>query len=497
MATGIEYQTLNYTASGLTYSTYLTGIAGENIVGMYVTAGDIDNGFIYDETTQTFILIGYPGAASTVPYGPSLADTASIIVVGSYKLAGEDKDNGFIYNAADGTYTTIDMPGATDTIPHSTYGEYVVGNYDDLTTANNDYAVYPSGGNAFLYDMATKNFTTIVIPDAISTTAYGIWNDVIAGGVDLTDNGVQVTDAYLLDQSTGKSYTYSYQSGAQVAVVTHFDGITGGSTAGSYIMTGDFVLADGTEGAFSAKVSNFTDIVWTDLSVPPTVPDTTTMTSGNSGYGNEAVGVYTTSSSDAINGYIATLPCFAAGSRIATPAGATAVEDLVPGMIVDSLFGGPQPVRWVGHRQVDCARHPDPASVWPVRVRAHAFGQDQPGRDLYLSPDHAIYLRDVLIPVKHLIDGDAVCQVPRDAVTYYHVQLDQHDVLTAEGLTTESFLPHAPRDAFDNGGGVTQIYPEFLHWCWDVAGCAPLVVTGPPVIAARAMLARSPQRAAA
>lgn len=491
-----QYSTLDYTISGTAYATYLTGIAGTNITGMYVTGDDVNNGFIYDETTGSFIPLDYPGAASTVPYGPTSGSVSSgIIVVGSYKLAGEQTDNGFIYDAAKpagSQWLTIDVPGATDTLAHSTYGEYVVGNYDDLTTANPDYAVYPSGGNAFIYDMATGDFTTNDVAGAISTTAYGIWNGMIAGGYTELSGGLQVTQAYIYDMSTKVWHTYAHPG----AEVTHFEGITAGSTPGSYLLTGDYLALGAPAGsplqAFTVTITDWIPTNWTDSSVTGS-----TTTSGNSGYGDTAVGVYTSSSSDLIQGYIATLPCFAAGSMIATPAGQVPVEQLAPGMIVESLFGGPQPVRWVGHRAVDCRRHPDPASVWPVRVRQHAFGTNQPSRDLYLSPDHAIFVGEVLIPVKYLIDGEAVCQVPRDRVTYYHVELAQHDVLSVEGLATESLLPREDRSAFENGGGVTQIHPDFSHLHWDVAGCAPLVVTCAEVVAARAALARSPLRVAA
>lgn len=485
----VEYTTLNYTISGTAYSTFLTGIAGTNIVGMYVDSDGNDNGFIYDEATQQWIMVDVPGAVSTVPYGPTTGSaTSGIIVVGSYKLAGSAADNGFIYNAADGSYTTIDVPGATNTIPHSTYGDYVVGNYDEITSGSGDFAAYPSGGNAFIYDIATRTFTANDIPGAISTTAYGIWGDVIAGGYTALADSVQVTKGYLYDMSSGTWYTFSHPG----AIVTHFDGITGGLTPGSYIVTGDDVLADGTEGAFSATITNFTDVVWTDLAVPGA-----TTTSGNSGYQNEAVGVYLTSGSDLVQGYVATLPCFAAGTLIATPSGAMPVETLAAGMLVESLFGGPQPILWVGHRRVDCARHPHPAQVWPVRVRAHAFGANQPARDLFLSPDHAIFVNDVLIPVKYLIDGHAVCQVQTARVTYHHLELAEHDILIAEGLAAESLLPRTDRSAFENGGGAMQIHPDFSHLHWDVAGCAPLAVTGAAVAAVRARLARLPLRASA
>jgi hypothetical protein len=487
---GIDYTTFDYSISGTAYSTFLTGIAGTSIVGMYVTTGDVDNGFIYDQTSQSFIALDYPGAASTVPYGPTTGDaTSGIVVVGSYQLAGQDTDNGFIYDAAEpagSQWQTIDVPDATDTIPHSTYGDYVVGNYDDLTSANSDFAVYPSGGNAFIYDMATATFTTNDMPGAISTTAYGIWNGMIAGGFTELSGGTQVTQGYIYDMATGDWHVYAHPG----AEITHFDGITGGATAGSYVLTGDYVALGAPSGSpeqgFTVTVTDGVATGWTDLAVPGA-----TATSGNSGYADTAVGVYTTSASDLTQGYIATLPCFAAGSMIATPAGQVPVEQLAPGMIVESLFGGPQPIRWVGRRHVNCRRHPNPASVWPVRVRQHAFGPDLPSRDLYLSPDHAIFLGAVLIPVKYLIDGAAIRQIPQDRVTYYHVELDQHDVLSAEGLATESLLPQADRSAFENGGGVVQIHPDFAHLYWDVMGCAPIVVTGPAVAEARATLARS------
>jgi len=456
---------------------------------MYVGSDGDDHGFIYDEANQQWIMIDVPGAVSTVPYGPTTGDaTTGIIVVGSYKLAGSAFDNGFLYNAADGSYATINAPGATDTIPHSTYGNYVVGNYDTALAGNNDYANYPLFGNAFIYDMTTHETTTNDMPGAISTTAYGIWGHVIAGGYTALDGSAQTTHAYLYDMSSGDWYTFSHPG----AVITHFDGITGGPTPDSYIVTGDYFLADGTEQAFSATIRNFTDIVWTDIAYPGA-----TTTSGNSGYEDQAVGVYLNAGSNAVHGYVATLPCFAAGTRIATPDGEVPVEDLAPGMLVETRFCGVQPILWAGRRQVDCARHPDPARVWPVRVRAHAFGPNQPSRDLYLSPDHAIFSEGVLIPVKYLMDGEAVCQVQRSTVTYHHLELTQHDVLTSEGLATESLLPQADRSAFENGGGPMQLHPDFAHLHWDVAGCAPLRVTGPEVAAARARLARTARRASA
>ena len=178
-------------------------------------------------------------------------------------------------------------------------------------------------------------------------------------------------------------------------------------------------------------------------------------------------------------------PCFAAGTRLRTARGAVAVEHLLAGTRLVSAFGGTAPVVWVGHRHVDCVRHPRPWDVWPVRVRAGAFGAGVPAADVRLSPDHAVHVEGVLIPVRYLVNGRTIVQEQVDSVTYYHVELPAHDVLLAEGLACESYLDTGNRGAFANGGGAVELHPEFARDVWAGEACAPLAVEGPAVVAAR------------
>ncbi|MBN8898790.1 MAG: Hint domain-containing protein, partial [Rhodospirillales bacterium] len=155
-------------------------------------------------------------------------------------------------------------------------------------------------------------------------------------------------------------------------------------------------------------------------------------------------------------------------------------------------------------RHVRCDRHPAPDSVCPFRVAAHAFGRDMPARDLFLSPDHALFVDGVLIPVRYLADGKAIVQVAPADVTYWHVELDRHDVILAENLPAECLLPGEPNRAAFADGAVMALHPtldprpgaESLRW--EAEGCAPLVITGPVVARAKARL-RAPrgQRAGA
>lgn len=183
--------------------------------------------------------------------------------------------------------------------------------------------------------------------------------------------------------------------------------------------------------------------------------------------------------------------CFAAGTRIATPSGDVMVEHLREGdRVVTTLGNGAQEIIWFGHRHIDCARHPKPHTVWPVRIRAHAFGAGRPSRDLLLSPDHAIHAMGALMPVKYLINGTSIAQAPMRTVSYFHLELPQHDVVLANGLAVESYLDTGDRATFSNNGGVLSLYPDFASHIREAAGCAPLVVTGIELEAMRRALSK-------
>ncbi len=177
--------------------------------------------------------------------------------------------------------------------------------------------------------------------------------------------------------------------------------------------------------------------------------------------------------------------CFAAGTRIETRRGPLPVEALRPGDEVRAVLrasrgGGWAPVIWTGWRQVGCAGHPAPAEVWPVRVAAGAFGPGRPQRDLFLSPDHAVFDRGALVPIRYLVNDATITQSPVAAVTYWHVELPAHDILLAEGLETESFLDTGNRAAFVGGGPASTLDPlaqaDRARRIWDERACGRLLL---------------------
>ena len=197
------------------------------------------------------------------------------------------------------------------------------------------------------------------------------------------------------------------------------------------------------------------------------------------------------------------LPCFAQGTRITTPRGAVAIERLRTGDTVLTISGAAQPITWIGHRHIDCRRHPDPDQVLPVRIAPHAFGHGRPRHPVLLSPDHAVFVEDVLIPIRFLVNRSTVARLAVEAITYYHIELAQHDVVLAEGLPVETYLETGGRHAFENADGVIQLHPNFapdeapraMAWhsvriatVWQGCGYAPLLGDGSQLRRARAKL---------
>jgi hypothetical protein len=178
--------------------------------------------------------------------------------------------------------------------------------------------------------------------------------------------------------------------------------------------------------------------------------------------------------------------CFCAGTLIRCAAGDVAVENLSVGDLVVTVSGETRPVRWIGSRRIK-----DPArEQWPVRVMTAAFGRDAPARDLLLSPGHAVCVYvagEVLVPVGELVNGVSVVREAAAEVSYWHVELESHDVLVAEGLPCESYLDTGNREWFGRAYGrlPTVDSDRKLTLC---DSCRPFVAEGPIVEAIREQL---------
>ena len=153
--------------------------------------------------------------------------------------------------------------------------------------------------------------------------------------------------------------------------------------------------------------------------------------------------------------------CFLAGTRIATPAGETAIEDLAVGDLVVTADGRAAPVRWVGVQTV-MTTFAVRLRSFPVRIAAGALGHNLPARDLLVSPDHALFLDGVLVQAGALLNGTTIVRETAmpERFTYFHVELDDHSLILAEGVPAETFLDTVTRRRFDNFAQYEALYGD-------------------------------------
>jgi hypothetical protein len=152
--------------------------------------------------------------------------------------------------------------------------------------------------------------------------------------------------------------------------------------------------------------------------------------------------------------------CFMPGTRILTPSGEVAVEDLKPGDLVLMTDGPAAPVRWVGRQTVLNAFADEEAL--PVRVRAGAIDLNVPSRDLLVSHQHALLVDGILVQAGALINGTAILRErdTPDKFVYYHVELEQHSLILAENTPAETFVDCVDRARFDNWEEYKSLYPN-------------------------------------
>ncbi|MEP1538984.1 MAG: Hint domain-containing protein [Paracoccaceae bacterium] len=163
---------------------------------------------------------------------------------------------------------------------------------------------------------------------------------------------------------------------------------------------------------------------------------------------------------------VSSIPCFVAGTQIATAQGNVAVETLQPDDLVWTKDDGLQPLRWIGQRTLRAD-----GAFAPIYLKANTFGQHD---GLLVSPEHRILIRDslaellfgeeeVLIAAKHLVNGKTVTRRAGGLVTYVHMMFDSHQVVFSEGLETESYLPGPQTQnifAQDTLDEICAIFPE-------------------------------------
>lgn len=336
--------------------------------------------------------------------------------------AGEGTD--VITGGEDGAGGDIDTLGFTDT--SGTEGVNVTMTDDEEGT----YAFPTDGGSGKFVEIealeltdqddtfngsAVTNGSTVDAGAGNDTLVGGLGGDSLSGGAG--DDQITFSEGDDIDGGAGDDTIIFEDLGEPTNGVITIDGGAGDETDGD-------TLQLGTLGVLTQEVvESFVDDGTGSFSGSITLNDGTILNFSE----------------------IENIICFTPKTRIATPHGLIAIENLKVGDLVVTRDHGLQPIRWIESRTV-----PAVDRFAPVRIRKSVLqGQD---RDLIVSPQHRVLFQgyraellfgesEVLVSAKHLVDGMDVTQDETGMVTYVHMMFDCHEIIFAEGAATESFHP--------------------------------------------------------
>jgi T5SS/PEP-CTERM-associated repeat protein len=412
--------------------------------GSVVTNGNVDVAQQVNATVQTLSVgnqavwnIGGTLTVGAAGIADATIDSAAVVSVNGGVVVGDQSGASGVLIVSGSLVTA----GGTTVSAVSYGGVLQVGNGGDgILRVQQSATVAPTPGGPGEIDVAVAaGETSTLAVDGVGSFLHG--GIVVVGGAPGAAGGtgtLGITNGGSILASAVKIW-----SGGLISLggILEVQGSLSGP--GTISMDPSLLQLDSPDSA-TAPVANFTAGDTIDLKgvAPASVSyaaGVLTFAGGSFALGVAGGTVHAAASADGT----AVTACFCAGTRILTDVGEVSVELLQPGMRVPSIKHQRwMPVCWVGWRHVDRAS--------PVKITAGALGEGKPDRDLWLSPDHALFVDGRLLPAHCLVNGVTVAEDhSAQPVTYYHVELAEHGVLLANGLPVESYLDTGNRTAFE------------------------------------------------
>ncbi|MEO6842134.1 MAG: Hint domain-containing protein [Bradyrhizobium sp.] len=285
--------------------------------------------------------------------------------------------------------------------------------------------------------------------DPITITA-GATTTYHSGGAAVTvDPGVTVADtaAPTLESAT-IAITANFVTGDTLNFVDQ-SGITGGYDATTGVLTlSGFASVANYQTALDSITYSFSGA---DATNGGDDPDRTVAWAIGDGINNSL----------AAHSTIDEIACYCRGTLIETSDGEVAVETLAIGDRLLTMSGALRPIKWIGRRSYGGRFIVGREDILPIRIKAGALDDNVPLRDLWISPHHAMYLNGVLIEARDLVNGCSIVQAEQvETVEYFHIELETHDVIVAEGALSETFVDDDSRDMFHNAHEYRELHPE-------------------------------------
>ncbi|WP_244877689.1 Hint domain-containing protein [Acetobacter cibinongensis] len=393
----------------------------------------------------------------------------------------------------------------------------IVGSGGGLTVVSNQVAgsavsaVINNGGSATIYGGGVVSNTTVndggtltvsqsaTVADttvnnggsAVVKTGAGIGDlTVMSGGSATISPGGVLSGTMTL--SNGGHATINNSAGGTVVmdgstntglIVT---GLENGGTLNTLIAGFDGVKAGNSDGIEIAGVKA-SDVKTDGISYPNNDQVVLTLTSGKTITlnikGVQSYGFTLSTATDG-SGDVVFEVCFLSGSMISTPSGEVAVEDLLIGDHVTTWDWQQQrkvvkSVVWTGRKHMEVKTDlADVDAGYPVRVKAGAIADGVPYKDLLITPEHSLFFEDKFVPVRMLVNGRSIFYDRSiTSYDYFHIEVEEHAVIRADGMLTESYLDTGNRSTFRQDGTVVRFGQKQAERNWETDGAAALVVT--------------------
>ncbi|WP_408871019.1 Hint domain-containing protein [Gluconobacter cerinus] len=189
---------------------------------------------------------------------------------------------------------------------------------------------------------------------------------------------------------------------------------------------------------------------------------------------NPSTGTYFTASSFTYSG--SDLTCFLSGSMIETSDGLVAVEDLTIGSEVITFNNGIEILRrvtWAGHAHCTVRPYlPLDQAGYPVRILKDAVSDGVPFKDMLITAEHCLFFDGKFVPARMLVNGRSIFyDTSITSYDYYHIETEEHSVIMADGMLTESYLDTGNRSAFRQRGEVVSLTPS-RNLSWEDAAAS-------------------------
>ncbi len=168
------------------------------------------------------------------------------------------------------------------------------------------------------------------------------------------------------------------------------------------------------------------------------------------------------------------MPCFTTGTLIETAEGELPIEELRPGMLIETRDSGLQPLRWIGIRAMGGRALLDSPHLRPVFVNKGAFGNGLPTQDTMVSPNtrlpvaresgrFLVGMSEQMTAIKALVNHRGIQQIDSVGICYVHIRFDGHQVVAANGFWSECFnSSDQSMNPFGNSqrNEIFEIFPE-------------------------------------